>query len=109
MNMIILDTFTDFAKGLTFSLPSTGANAAMSLASNPNVLIAGIVLVVVSVVILFFLKKFIEHAILGGIAWALAIFAFHIPLPLIPSLVIAVIFGPAGVGVMLLLKFFGFF
>jgi len=104
MNMLLLETFTDFAKGLTFGLPSS---AALSLASNPNVLVAGIVLIIVSAVIFFFLKKFIGNAILGGIAWALTIFVFHIPLPLIPSIVVAVLFGPAGIGVMLLLKFFG--
>lgn len=106
MDTILIDTFTDFAKGLSFTLP-TQASIASGLLSNPTVLVAGIILIIVSAFVFFFLKKVIEHAIIGAIAWALTIFVFHIPLPLIPSFVIAVIFGPAGIGVMLLLKFFG--
>ena len=107
MNTLLLDVFTEFAKGMNFTLPTQTALAA-GLLSNPNVLVAGIALIVISIVIFFFLKKIIEHAIIGGIAWVLTIFVFQIPLPLIPSFVVAIIFGPAGIGVMLLLKFFGF-
>ncbi|MEI7961048.1 MAG: hypothetical protein WCI04_01815 [archaeon] len=106
MDILLLDIFTEFAKGVSFTLPTQTA-LTTGLLSNPSVLIAGIVLIVISLVIFFFLKKIIEHAIIGGIAWAIAIFAFHIPLPLIPSFAVAIIFGPAGIGVMLLLKFFG--
>ena len=109
MNFVLLDAFTEFAKGISFTLPATGTNTALTLAQNPNALIAGIALIIISAIIFFLLKKVIEHAIIGGIAWALTIFIFHIQLPLIPSLAIAIIFGPAGIGAMLLLRFFGLF
>lgn len=109
MDIILLDAFTEFAKGISFALPSAGTTTALALAQNPNVLLAGIALIIVSAIVFFLLKKVIEHAIIGGIAWVLTIFIFHIQLPLIPSLVISIIFGPAGIGVMLLLRFFGLF
>lgn len=108
MNPILLEPFINFAgdanKMLIEQIPLT-----TSLISNPSVLIGGIVLIAVSLIILFILKKIIGNIILGGLAWALAVFVFHIPLPILPSLIIAVIFGPAGIGVMMLLKFFGIF
>jgi hypothetical protein len=109
MELVLLDVFTEFAKGMSFTLPSAGASTVMAFAQNPNVLAAGIALIIISAIVFFLLKKVIEHAIIGAIAWALTIFVFHISLPLIPSLVIAIIFGPAGIGAMLLLRFFGLF
>ncbi len=109
MDPIILDAFNEFAKGISFTLPQNPAIQAVSFAMNPSVLIAGVILIVISLVIFIFLKKLIEHAVMGVIAWALAVFVFHIQLPLLPSLVVSVILGPAGLGVMLILKFFGLF
>ncbi len=106
MNAIILDAFSDFASGMSFAMPAEQA-ASMAMTMNPSVLIAGIVLIAVSIIIFFILKKLIEHAILGAISWAIAIFVFNIQLPFIPSLVISIVMGPAGLGAMLLLKFMG--
>ncbi len=108
MSIILLDAFAEFAKGLSFSFPAEQA-ANVAMAMNPSVLIAGIILIIVSIIIFFVLKKMIEHAILGAISWAIAIFVFNIQLPLIPSLVISIVMGPAGLGAMLLMKFMGLF
>ena len=109
MGFVILSAFNEFAKGISFAFPQNPAIQAASFAMNPNVLIAGVILIVVSVVIFTFLKKIMEHAVMGVIAWTLTIFVFKIQLPLMPSLVVSVILGPAGIGVMLILKFFGLF
>jgi hypothetical protein len=82
-------------------------NAALSLVGNPAILIGGIILVVGAIVAFFLLKKIIINSILGIAAWALLTFVFSVNLPFIPSLAVSVIFGPAGIGVMLVLRFFG--
>ena len=70
-------------------------------------IIPAIILIIVTIFIFFFLKKIIVNSILGVVVWAGATFLFNINLPLIPSLVVAIIFGPAGIGVMIVLKVFG--
>ncbi len=84
----------------------TGASV-MQLVGNPTVLVGGIVLVVAAILIFLFLKKIIVNSILGVAAWAILTYAFHVELPLIPSLAVSIIFGLAGIGAMLMLKFFG--
>ena len=108
MNTLIIDLFNDFASGMDFNAPIQQATQTSAwLIGNPTVIIAAIVLIALGVFVFFFLKHIIGHVVFGGIAWAITIFVFKINLPFIPSLVAAIIFGPAGVGVMLLLKFFG--
>ena len=107
MSTILLETFTDFASGTIFGAAPSAATQAINLINNPTVLVAGIILIAVTIFLLFFLKKVIVNSILGGIIWVVSVVIFHVELPMIPSFVIAVIFGPAGIGAMLLLKFFG--
>ncbi len=108
MSIVILDLFSDFAKGINFNQPVTDAtNIGLSLVGNPTVLIIAIVLIAATIFLFFFLKKIITNSILGGIIWFVSIYIFHVQLPLVPSFVISVLFGPAGIGAMLLLKFFG--
>ena len=47
------------------------------------------------------------NSIFGGIIWAIAVLVLKINLPIIPSLVVSIIIGPAGIGTMLLLNAFG--
>ncbi len=65
---------------------------------------SGIVLIIAAIVIIAVMKKIIINSILGVVAWAIVIFVLKIQLPFIPSLVISVIFGLAGVGSLILLK-----
>lgn len=92
--------------GQTGEIASQAGQAAMQLAGNPAVLIGGIVLVIAAALIFLFLKKIIVNSILGVIAWALLYYAIGVELPLLPSLAVSIIFGLAGIGAMLLLKFF---
>ena len=78
-----------------------------NFAGNPAVLVGGIILIILAVLVIFFLKRIIVNSVLGLAAWLLLVLLFEIKLPLIPSLVASIVFGLAGIGVMLLMKFFG--
>jgi hypothetical protein len=112
MDALLLDILSDFAKSVNFDQTAQttaqgAAQQAIIFLNNPAVLVAGIILIAVTIFLLFFLKKIIVNSILGGIIWGISTAIFHVELPLIPSFVVSVIFGPAGIGAMLLLKFFG--
>ena len=79
----------------------------LQFAGDPSVLAGGIALVVVAILAFFLIKKIIINSILGAMAWAVVTLGFGVNLPLLPSLAVSVIFGPAGIGVMLALRFFG--
>ena len=85
----------------------TAGSTVMQLAGNPVVLVGGIVLVIAAILVFLFLKKIIVNSILGIAAWAILTFVFQIQLPFIPSFAVSVIFGLAGIGAMLVLRFFG--
>jgi hypothetical protein len=98
--------FLDFAEGTDFSTPFI-TEQATSFVSDPTILIIGIGLIVVTFLLIFFMKKIIVNTILGLVVWGIVTFMFKFELPFIPSFVVSAVFGPAGVGVMLLLKFLG--
>ncbi len=84
-----------------------GLADALPFVSDPKILIAGIILIVVAVLFMLFIKKIIINSVLGVIAWIVLQYVFKVGLPFIPSLVVSVIFGLAGIGVMLVLRFMG--
>lgn len=98
----------DLGNGAAGVAESAGS-VALSLAGNPIILVGGIILVIAAIVIFFFLKKIIINSILGIAAWVILTYVFQVELPFIPSLAISVIFGLAGIGAMLVMKFFGMF
>ena len=85
----------------------TVKDTALNFVNNPALLLIGIVLIIAAVLIIYFIKKIFINSILGLIAWAIIYFIFNIKLPLLASLVVSVIFGLAGIGVMLMLRFLG--
>jgi len=89
------------------SITMTGQQGLSIVQGNYVWLIGAVILILITLGILNFIKNFIVNSVLGLIAWGLLIFAFDVQLPFIPSLVISIIFGPAGTGTLLLLKFFG--
>jgi hypothetical protein len=110
--MVLLETLTDFAANTAFDknlVIQEATGQAINLAHNPIVLVVALILIIVSVLMILHLKKIIMNSILGGILWAISVFIFNINLPPLQSFVVSVIFGPAGIGVMLVLKFFGLF
>lgn len=74
--------------------------------TDPMILLAGIGFVALAVFLVFFLKRVIVNSILGLIAFAV-LWAAGIELPFVATLIIATVFGLAGVGTMLILYFFG--
>ena len=78
-----------------------------SLVGRPEVLAIGIALVIIAIVVLFLIKRIVINSILGLIAWAVLKYYFHVELPFMASLVVSILFGLAGVGTLLILKFFG--
>ncbi|MBI4043626.1 MAG: hypothetical protein HY393_02355 [Candidatus Diapherotrites archaeon] len=78
-----------------------------TLTANLPLIGTGIILILATILIVWFLKKFIVNTVLGLIAWGLAVFVFKISLPFYPSLAVSLLFGPAGIGVLLVLKAFG--
>ena len=92
---------------LTNNLSETVGSEAAKFVGDPMILVWGIVMIVVALLVIFFLKRIILNSVLGIVGWAIVIFIFKIELPWIASLVVSVVFGLAGVGTMLLLKFLG--
>ena len=92
---------------ITNDLGSTVSEGAMQIAGHPLVLVGGIVLIIVTVLVILFLKRVILNSILGVIGWAIVVYVLKIELPFVASLVISIVFGLAGVGTLLVLKFFG--
>ena len=82
-----------------------GGQAVNFLAGNWAVLAAALGLIIATVLILTQLKHVIVNSVLGVIAWAVLVFVFKVQLEFIPSLVVSAIFGLAGIGVILILKF----
>ncbi len=109
LNIPVPDTVLDDIGNSAAGAAESAGSAALSIAGNPLLLVGGIVLVIAALVIFFFLKKIIINSILGIVAWAILTFVFQVELPFIPSLAISVIFGLAGIGAMLVMKFFGMF
>ena len=77
------------------------------IAGNWEWLLVGLVLVGIAIAILHFLKNIIVHVVLGLLGWAIVVYVFNVSLPFWPTLFASGIFGLAGLGVMLLLAFFG--
>ncbi len=82
---------------------------AIPFAGEPLILAGAIILVIIAIVLVLVLKKIIVNSLLGIIAWAIIKFVFGISLPFWASLIVSAIFGLAGIGAMLLLRFLGVF
>lgn len=81
---------------------------ALSFVGEPLVLLGAIMLIVIAIVLVLVIKRFIINSLLGLVAWAIVKYVFGIQLPFWASLVVSAIFGLAGIGVMLILRFLGF-
>lgn len=75
--------------------------------SNTGLIITAVAFIIIAVIILAFLKQIVINSVLGIIAWALLNFVFQVKLNLFVSFIVSVIFGLAGIGVLLVLKALG--
>lgn len=86
---------------------STVETFSTSIAGNVSWLVLGVGLFIAAAIVILFLKNILVNAILGVIGWGLLTYVFHVSLPFWPSLIASAVFGLAGLGVMVLLAFFG--
>lgn len=77
------------------------------LIHNPKFLLIGVGLIVLAVIILLLLKNIILNSIIGVLAFLACNFLLGIKLPFFLTIVASAIFGLFGVGIMLLLRYFG--
>lgn len=82
---------------------------ALAFVGDPTILIAGIALVIIAVIAFFLLKQILVNSVLGLVAWVILNFVFNIHLPFWVSLIVSIVFGLAGLGVLLVLRFLGLF
>jgi hypothetical protein len=83
-----------------------GTEKVINLVNNPKALVIGVILIGVTFLIIFFLKQFIVNSIIGVIGLFICAI-IGIKLPFVLTLIFSVIFGLAGIGIMLILRFFG--
>ncbi len=74
---------------------------------NPMLLVYALILIVLTVIFIKVFKNVIINSIIGVVALLFLYYVLNIKLPFIITLIVTAIFGPAGLGVMLVLKFFG--
>jgi hypothetical protein len=80
---------------------------ANSLINNPSALIIGIILIIGAIIFVVVLKNILLNSIIGIAGFLICNFIFGIKLPLIATLIVSAIFGTAGLGAILILKFIG--
>lgn len=74
---------------------------------DPIYLVYAVILIVLTVIFIKILKNVIVNSIIGVVALLFLYYVLNIKLPFIITLIVTVIFGPAGLGVVLILRFFG--
>jgi len=74
---------------------------------NWGLLAAAVGFIIIAIILLAFLKQIIINSVLGIVAWAVLLYVFQVKLNFWVSLIASLIFGLAGIGVLLLLHFFG--
>ena len=102
----------DFTNLLGQTTSNMTAAASSVVAGNWAFLILGIILIVATIAILYFLKQVLVNSAVGLVAWiivtyGLPFFGVELSLPFLPSLVVSAIFGLAGIGAMIVLAFMG--
>lgn len=72
-----------------------------------GLVVGGLALIALALFLVFVLKRIIVNSVLGVVALIVAKFLLGVDLPLVPTLIVSIVFGLAGVGTMLLLYFLG--
>ena len=86
---------------------SKAMDSANSVLHNPKILIIGVVLIVVAFVALYILKNILLNSIVGIAGFLICNYLLGISLPFTATMIVSAIFGAAGLGVILVLKFIG--
>ncbi len=72
-----------------------------------NTFLLGVLFVIVALVVVFIVKRVLENFIIGVVGFLILKFVLGINIDLIPGLIISLLFGLGGLGVLLILHFFG--
>ena len=80
---------------------------ALPFVGEPVILGSAIILVIIAIVLVLVLKRIIVNSLLGIVAWAIIKWVFGVSLPFWASLFASALFGLAGIGTMLFLRFLG--
>ena len=67
----------------------------------------GAVLVLIAIFAIFILKRILENLVIGVAGFLILKYLLGMNIPLIPGLLISLLFGMGGLGVLLILHFFG--
>jgi len=78
-----------------------------ALSFDPMLLVYAFVFIILTIVFIKFFKNVIVNSIVGVVALLFLHYVLNIKLPFLITLIVTAIFGTAGLGVMLVLKFFG--
>ncbi|MCK9293068.1 MAG: hypothetical protein WCY27_01075 [archaeon] len=90
-----------------YLLLATTETATKTLFNKPIVLLYALILIVITVIIIKFFKNIIVNSIIGVVGLFITNFIFGLKLPFVVTLIVTAILGPAGLGIMLVLRFFG--
>ncbi|MFH0714947.1 MAG: hypothetical protein V1847_04440 [Candidatus Diapherotrites archaeon] len=83
------------------------SGALSAIQGNYGWLLGAVILIVIAIVLFYVLKNILVNSVLGLIAWAVLFYLFQLKLNFWLSLIVSALFGLVGIGVLLVLKFFG--
>ncbi len=86
---------------------SAVAGVSQQFLGDPAILAAGIGLIIAAAIVFYYVKQIVVNSLLGIIAWTVLNYGLNVQLPFWASLMVSIIFGLAGVGAMLVLRFLG--
>ena len=74
---------------------------------DPSTFLLGALFVIVALLVVFVVKRVLENLIIGVLGFLVIKFVLGVDIPLIPGLIVSLLFGLGGLGVLLILHFFG--
>ena len=92
---------------LLFLASEVATETTKTLVFNPMYLVYALGLIILTIIFIKVLKNVIVNSVVGVVGLLFFYYVLNIKLPFLITLIVTAIFGPAGLGVMLILKVFG--
>lgn len=92
---------------LLFLATEAATETTKTLVFNPIYLVYALGLIILTIIFIKVLKNVIVNSVVGVVGLLFFYYVLNIKLPFLITLIVTAIFGPAGLGVMLILKVFG--
>ena len=93
--------------GASYVLQTVEAAAGFLPPGDMGTLLLGAILAIIGILIVFLLKRVLENLVIGVVGFLILKYLLGVNIPLIPGLIISLFFGLGGLGVLLILHFFG--